>query len=115
MKWNTNDVNFNRGNYRPVIAKFDNSKCWLRIPAMTTTSSARSTFRKLGEYYNSEFVEVKYFYNDNDERTESNVVDFLNICSRYIFRNELDVESGCQRQFKKYEESDIFEMTYSHD
>lgn len=110
MKWNMNDVTFNRSNYRPVIARFNNSKCWLTVGAMTTTSSARSSIRSLAQEYGASFVELKYFYDDNDKQTEENVVDFLKLSDRYIFRNELVVPAGTRRQFKEYSPDQIFEL-----
>ena len=59
LKWTLNDISFNRSNYRPVIARFDNSKHWLGIPSMTTTSSARAMFRELANAYGATSVELK--------------------------------------------------------
>lgn len=103
-----NDVTFNRSNYRPLIARFNNSKCWLGIPAMTTTSGFRSSVRALAAAYGANEVELKYFYDNEDQQTETNVVDFLLLSTGYIFRNELNVPDGCRRQFKKYSINDIF-------
>lgn len=85
IKWTLNDIAFNRGNYRPVIAHFNNSKCWLGIPAMTTTSSARAMFRELAIAYGATTVELKYFYDDMDQQTETDVVDFLRLSTGYKF------------------------------
>ena len=110
MKWNINDVTFNRSNYRPVIARFNNSKCWLTVGAMTTTSSARSSIRHLAQAYGASTIELKYFYDEDDNQTEQNVVDFLKLFDCYIFRNELVVPAGTQRQFKEYTPDQIFEL-----
>lgn len=109
IKWTLNDISFNRGNYRPVIARFNNSKCWLGIPAMTTTSSARAMFRELAIAYGATAVELKYFYDDMDQQTETDVVDFLKLSTGYKFRNELQVPAGTRRQFKEYTADQIFE------
>ena len=108
IKWTMNDVTFQRSNYREVIARFDNSKCWLRIPAYTTTSAFKSLIRELAIAYSAKTIELKYFFDDNDHQTETNVVDFLKLSSGYIFRNELNVPEGCRRQFREYEPSKIF-------
>ena len=108
IKWTLNDVSFNRSNYRPVIARFNNSKHWLGIPAMTTTSSARAMFRELASAYGATSVELKYFYNDMDQQTETDVVDFLKLSTGYKFRNELQVPAGTRRQFVEYPEKEIF-------
>lgn len=110
LKWTLNDISFNRGNYRPVIARFNNSKCWLGIPAMTTTSSARVMFRELAIAYGATSVELKYFYDDTDQQTEFDVVDFLKLSAGYKFRNELQVPAGTRRQFKEYPADQIFEL-----
>lgn len=115
MKWNTNGVTFNRGNYRPLIAHFDNSKCWLSLAACTTTSGFRAEIRRLANEYGAKTVELKYFYDDNDNQTETNVVDFMDIYSEeldkryYIFRSELKVPSGAPRKFIMYSPDEIFD------
>lgn len=110
IKWTLNDISFNRGNYRPVIARFNNSKHWLSIPAFTTTSSARVMFRELAVAYGATSVELKYFYDDADQQTETDVVDFLKLSTGYIFRNELEVPAGTHRKFKEYSPEQIFEL-----
>lgn len=109
IKWTLNGIAFSRGNYRPVIARFNNSKCWLGIPSMTTTSSARIMFRELAIAYGAAAVELKYFYDDMDQQTETDVVDFLKLSTGYIFRNELQVPEGTRRKFKEYSPDQIFE------
>lgn len=42
IKWITNNVTFERGNYLAVVAKFDNSKVWLGLGAMMTASGAKA-------------------------------------------------------------------------
>lgn len=52
--------------------------------------------------------------NDDDNRTETNVVDFMKLYSEeldksyFIFRNELKVPSGTPRKFINYTENQIF-------
>lgn len=110
LKWIfSDDVSLRRGNYRPLIAKYDNSKCWLSIPAFTTTYNAKRLFRELGQMYSSSQVEVKYLYDDEDRQTETNVVEFLKMPDgTFIFRNELNVPGETKRQYEKYDESKIF-------
>lgn len=109
-----NGVTFNRSNYRPVIARFDNTRCWLSLAACTTTSGFRAAVRELATEYGAKTVELKYFYDDDNNQTETNVVDFMKLYSEkldkcyYIFRNELKVPPGTPRQFREYEESQIF-------
>lgn len=111
LKWTMNGVTFERSNYRPVIARFDNSRCWFSLAACccgTTTSSFRSEIRRLANEYGASSVELKYFYDDNDTQTETNVVDFLYLSSGYIFRNELNVPDGSRREFISYEPEALF-------
>lgn len=110
IKWTMNDVTFNRSNYRPLIARFDNSKCWLSLAACTTTSGFRSEIRQLATEYGAKTVELKYMYDEEDRQTETAVVDFLKLDSGYIFRNELNVPSGTRRQFVKYSPEEIFNI-----
>lgn len=109
LKWTMNDVTFNRSNYRPVIARFDNSRCWFSLAASTTTSGFRSEIRRLATEYGASSVELKYFYDDNDNQTETNIVDFLYLYDgRCIFRNEINVPDDCRRQFVTYEPGQLF-------
>lgn len=114
LKWTINGITFNRNNYRPVLARFDNTKCWLSLDTCTTTSGFRASIRELANAYDAKTVELKYFYDDNDNQTETNVVDFMKLYSEeldkyyYIFRNELRVPSGTRRQFINYTENQIF-------
>ena len=114
LKWTMNGVTFNRSNYRPVIARFDNTTCWLSLAACTTTSGFRAAVRELATAYGAKTVELKYFYDDDDNQTETNVVDFMKLYSEeldrsyFIFRNELKVPSGTPRKFINYTEGQIF-------
>ncbi len=114
LKWTMNGVTFNRSNYRSVIARFDNTTCWLSLAASTTTCGFRASIRELATTYGAKTVELKYFYDDDDNQTETNVVDFIKLYSEeldksyYIFRNELKVPSGTPRRFVNYSEKQIF-------
>lgn len=116
LKWTMNGVTFQRSNYRPLIARFDNSKCWLAVPAITTTSGFRSLIRQLAADFGASTVELKYFYDEEDRQTETEVVCFDRRYSEekdqsyYVFRNELRVPPGTPRKFIEYTPEDIFEM-----
>ena len=52
---------------------------------------------------------LKYFYDDNDNQTEKNVVDFLFLYDgNCIFRNELELPDDCRRQFITYDPEQLF-------
>lgn len=108
MKWIKNDVTFERGNHREAIAKFDNSRCWFRADACMTTQGFRCDIRRLAATYGAKTIEVKYFYDENGKRTETNVVDFLSFNGEYTFRNELRVPEGCRREFVRYQPAQLF-------
>lgn len=111
MKWiNESNVEFNRGNYEPCIFKFDNSKVWFEPDAICTTQSVRALARKLGQAYGVKEVTIKYLW-DGDKATEprENVVDFYSYCGKYYFRIPLPVQEGERREFKKFEDSELFE------
>lgn len=111
MKWIKNDVLFERGNYEPIIAKFDNSKVWLVVTACCTQQTARSLFKELGEKYGAKSVEIKKMYSVDDQITEENIVGFLRLYDgTYLFRNELNVPEGQNRQFIKFSETEIFQI-----
>lgn len=98
----------------PCDCPFDNTTCWLSLAACTTTSGFRAAVRELATAYGAKTVELKYFYDDDDNQTETNVVDFMKLYSEeldksyFIFRNELKVPSGTPRKFINYTESEIF-------
>jgi len=76
--------------------------------------AAVKAVRELAAAYGAKTVELKYFYDDDDNRTETNVVDFMKLYSEeldrsyFIFRNELNVPSCTPRKFINYTESEIF-------
>jgi hypothetical protein len=108
LKWNCEGVNFSRGNHEPLIAKFDNSKVWLNPTSMMTTQAFKSSIRRLAQAYGANSVTVKPFFSDNGVQTETQLVDYINLSPGYKFRNELSVKEGERRQFRYYEESEIF-------
>lgn len=110
MKWVTNDIEFNRGNYRVVIFKFDNSKVWFNFEAFTTTQGIRSIAREMAKVYNAETITMKYLFNDFGNTTENreNVVDFQKDFDEYKFRVELTVNAGERRKFRYFNEKEIF-------
>lgn len=73
-----------------------------------TTQAFKASIRKLAQAYGVKSVTIKPFYDDNDIQTETQLVDYVNLSSGYKFRNELAVKEGERRQFKYYEESEIF-------
>lgn len=108
MKWIRNDVTFERGNHREAIARFDNSRCWFRADACMTTQSFRYDIHGLANVYGAKVVELKYFYDENGDQTETNVVDFLHFDGKYTFRSELRVPEGCRREFVYYQPEQLF-------
>lgn len=112
INWiNESNVQFNIGNYEPCIFKFDNSKVWFNSNAICTTQSIKSMARRMAQHYNAKEITIKYLWNEN-ETTEprENVVDFLDDYwgEEYKFRIELPVKEGEKRQFRYFEESEIF-------
>lgn len=79
MKWIKNGIEFKRGNYEVLIAKFDDTPVWFTLRAMATQQSQKGRFKQLGEMFEASRCEVKLMYNDADEWTEENivVVDFM--------------------------------------
>lgn len=108
IKWITNGVSFRRGNYEPLIARFDNTRCWLSYNACTTASGFRAVIRKLADEYGAKMVEIKYLYDEDDNVTEDDIKGFLDLPGRFVFRNELKVPSGTERKFIDYNLADIF-------
>ena len=68
IKWITNNVTFERGNYLAVVAKFDNSKVWLGLGAMMTARNVKFWAESLAKEHNSATVELKYLKDCTDEK-----------------------------------------------
>lgn len=114
IKWiNEGNVLFNRGNYEPCIFKFDNSKVWFNSNAICTTQSIKSMARRMAQHYNAKKITIKYLWIDDKHTSEprENVVDFIDdyYGENYKFRIELPVKEGEKRQFRYFEESEIFD------
>lgn len=107
MKWTNQNVDYSRANYTAVIFKFNNSKVWLQLDCVCSTQTARATIRKLGKWFGSKSVDVKYFSDQTNEKIVSVCQLYDN--SGYIFRNEIAVKNGEKRQFIKYAAKEIFE------
>lgn len=73
-----------------------------------TTQSFRYDIHGLANVYGAKVVELKYFYDENGNQTETNVVDFLHFDGKYTFRNELRVPEGCRREFVYYQPEQLF-------
>lgn len=117
MKWiNESNVQFNRGNYESIIAKFDNSLKWFNVDSIASTSTAKSLIRKLAQAYNAKVITIKHLFDENGNPTEKreDVVDFYRAYdekedrSYYVFRYEIPVKEGSERKFRYFEESELF-------
>ena len=110
MKWNKQGFDLNRGNRTSLIAKFNNSDFWFDYVAITWTGNQIETFREIGKMFGSESVEVKpqYDENGNPVEPEANTLTAIRLPDEngemvYKFRQELEVDEGCRRQFKYFE------------
>ena len=109
IRWITNDVSFNRGNWEILIAKFDNSRKWLMPSALCTAANFKAEIRQLAQDFGAKVVEVKKLYeNENPVEKRQDVVDFLKLSSGYIFRIEKRVPDGAKREFTEFTPDEIF-------
>lgn len=111
MKWKKNGIVSRRGNFRPILARFDNSRYWLAIGANCSVSTAIDQFRRLGKDFCSKLVEIKYWYNEDGQASEEddNIVDVvMSSWSNIAFRRELPVPEGQKRQFRYFKEDEVF-------
>lgn len=76
MKWNNNDVKYERGNYEYLIAQYNKSGFWVCLRSNATQQSQKNYFRDLGKVLNAKEIEVKKLYDDNDVQTETDVILF---------------------------------------
>lgn len=104
MKWTNNNVTYDRGIYKPIAFKFDNSSRWLTPDCICSTQTARAEIRRIGKAYGANSVVVRYF----SDVIEEIPVEFFRYDGEYTFRNEIKVPSGELRRFINYVETDIF-------
>lgn len=110
MKWiNESNVVFDRANGAPCIFKFDNSRVWFMFDAMCNTQTMRTEARKLGQAYGAKEVRIKYLWDGkNNTEPRANIVDFFRYAGEYSFYIPLPVQNGKPREFKKFEDSELF-------
>lgn len=92
MKWNNNGIQYKRGCYECLIAKYDESPIWFTPRAQQTQQSQKSNFKRLGELLEASKVEVMPMYGDDDEWTQETIVvfDFMysGECKFYALRED---------------------------
>ena len=74
MKWNNNDVKYERGNYECLIAQYNKTGFWVCVRANVTQQTQKHNFKTLGELLSAKECEVKRAFNDIDELTETNII-----------------------------------------
>ena len=80
MKWIVQDgIKFERGNYECLIAQYDKKGFWVCLRAMATQQTQKHTFKDLGVALSAKEIEVKRFYDDNDNPTELSVICVSNM------------------------------------
>ena len=79
MIWNDNGISYQWGFRDVLIARFDSVGRWYcNIPIMTQ-QSMKACFKELGEFLGAQSVEVKYLYDENDNATVSETIDFMKL------------------------------------
>lgn len=78
MKWIKNGIEFKRGDYFCLIARYDTRPEWFvvreAVIGLATQQTQRGYFKALGEYLNANTVEVKGAYDDDERPVEKNVI-----------------------------------------
>lgn len=77
MKWNNNGIAYRRGCYEPLIAQFDGKGHWYCNTALMTQQTMKSFFKELGEHLGAERIEVKPLWDENDNPTVTETMDFM--------------------------------------
>lgn len=66
LKWNMNNVVAARGNTYTCIARFDNSRFWLKVNAITSVQNFKGDIRRIAQLVGAKEVEIKYLHMDNE-------------------------------------------------
>ena len=69
LKWNMNNVVAARGNTYTCIARFDNSRFWLKVNAITSVQNFKSDIRRIAQLVGAKEVEIKYLHMDDEVGT----------------------------------------------
>ena len=69
LKWNMNNVVAARGNTYACIARFDNSRFWLEVNAITSVQNFKGHIRRIAQLVGAQKVEIKYLHMDDAEGT----------------------------------------------
>ena len=69
LKWNMNNVVAARGNTYTCIARFDNSRFWLKVNAITSMQNFKGDIRRIAQLVGAKEVEIKYLHKDNEAGT----------------------------------------------
>ena len=92
LKWNMNNVVAARGNTYTCIARFDNSRFWLKVNAITSVQNFKGHIRRIAQLAGAKEVEIKYLHMDDEEGTltepRENIVLFSNCGEDYRYFTE---------------------------
>lgn len=69
LKWKMNSVVAARGNTYTCIARFDNSRFWLKVNAITSVQNFKGDIRRIAQLVGAKEVEIKYLHMDDAEGT----------------------------------------------
>ncbi|ANR70149.1 hypothetical protein AXF19_03515 [Selenomonas sp. oral taxon 126] len=99
LKWNMNNVVAARGNTYTCIARFDNSRFWLEVNAITSVQNFKGHIRRIAQLCGAKEVEIKYLHMDDEEGTltepRENIVLFSNRGDDYrYFTESIDPATG---------------------
>lgn len=69
LKWNMNNVVSARGNTYTCIARFDNSRFWLKVNAITSVQNFKGDIRRIAQLVGAKEVEIKYLHMGDEAGT----------------------------------------------
>lgn len=69
LKWNMLNVVAARGNTYTCIARFDNSRFWLKVNAITSVQNFKGDIRRIAQLVGAKEVEIKYLHMDDEAGT----------------------------------------------
>lgn len=105
LKWNEDKASNYRGNFTPMLFKFDNSPHIFGFDAYMSYKTFKPLVRKMAQQFGAKEVTV---FEDNGTATMTVNAWLTEEGETFRFKRELPVAEGERRQFKFFSKSEVF-------